>query len=172
MGSARKAEAIVIIFLIVVISTIFIGKSIIKIPKENIKSEDWNVSFKKDTAKVTDGSVKNAFTILDDNNISFETSFSKTYEFYEASVVVENKGNLDAYLKRISLKGLTKEQEKYLTYSFAFGENDIKDISNGFNIKLPSKSEVPFKIKIEYKNPYYGDEVKVSATVTLDFESE
>ncbi len=47
MLGARKAEAIVIIFLILAVIAVFIGKNTIKTSTDNIKSDDWNVSFKK-----------------------------------------------------------------------------------------------------------------------------
>ena len=171
MLNARKAEAIVIIILMIIVISISIGKGALKIPSNKLSSE-WNVSFKTDSLLVTEGSVEKADTKVDSNNFSFTATFSELNDFYEASVKVENKGTIDAYLKNIRLTGLTEEQQKYLSYSITYGEHVFTDIVPGLNIKLPAKSEETLKIRVEYKNPYYGDEEKVEATVTLEFESE
>ena len=171
MFNAKKAEAIVILFLIIVVITISIGKGALKKTNNN-KSNEWNVSFKTDSLKITEGSVENSNTKVDSDKLSFAATFTKVGEFYEASIKVENKGSIDAYLKSISLEGLTSEQQKYLTYSTSFGSNTFNDSVLGLDIKLPSKSEEVFKIRVEYNNPNYSKEEKVSATVTLDFESK
>ncbi len=172
MLNARKAEAIVIIFLIAVVIAISIGKGALKKDNNNSKSNEWNVSFKTDSLKITEGSVENQETKVDSDKLSFVSTFNKVGEFYEASINVENKGSIDAYLKSISLEGLSLEQQKYLTYSTSFGSNTFNDSVLGLDIKLPSKSEEVFKIRVEYKNPNYSNEEKVSATVVLEFVSK
>ena len=172
MLSARKAESIVIIVLMIIVLFISIGKGALKNPSNNTHSSEWNVCFKTDSLSITEGSVEKSDTKIDIDKLSFTTTFSNLNEFFEVSVKVENKGTIDAYLRNISLKGLTEEQQKYLSYSITYGEHVFTDIVPGLNIKLPSKSEETLKIRVEYKNPYYGDEEKVSATVTLEFESE
>ena len=170
MLNARKAEAIVIIVLIAIVISISIGKGALRKPKN--KANEWNVSFKTDSLIVSDGSVENQDTKVDNDKLSFVSTFTKVGEFYEASVKVENKGSIDAYLRSISLEGLTTEQQEYLTYSTSFGSNTFTDSVLGLDIKLPAKSEELFKIRVEYNNPNYSNEEKVSATVVLEFVSK
>ena len=145
----------------------------------NIPSSSWNVRFKANSVNVTSGSVavdttngEQAARIDDDTNLSYKVRLGLPGDFYEFTVIVENKGSIDAMIDSISSKLGDVEitsgtLPSYLTYTVTY--------SDGVAISpkqiLAKDTEETLKVRLEFKKDIEISELPGEArTLNLNFQ--
>ena len=113
----------------------------VSLNKGKIEEERWEIVV--DSYKETEGSVSSNNKILS-NVVINETTLNNPGEFIEYTVMVENKGNMEASLKGINLEGISEEVTTTIKVNA-----EVYDPSKELTLEPGSKNYVT--VRVEYK---------------------
>ena len=135
-----------------------------------INNARWDLHF--ENIEIVNGSV-NAIqepTIIGSSNseIVYSVNLTTPGEFYEFTVDVVNRGNLDAMVNEVNNHKLTAEQEKYLSYKATY----IDGTEVNINDLLKAGSTDKLRIRLEFKKDITADDLpKEDTTIFLSLNA-
>ena len=137
----------------------------IKINKNNKVEENvWNVKIAENSYKEGEGTVASTSHKIISNTVINEVTLTNPGEYIEYTFMIENKGNVDALLKRIQIEGLNSNLQasiKLNTEAF----NSQKENVLGANTQSYITVKVLFKETEEEVEPQV---LKLVTTVDLE----
>lgn len=121
----------------------------------NIGAAAWDIHFKSDTYTTSQGSLTETSKDIGTTTMSYNVTLNKPGDFYEFTIDVENTGDFDANLTKVTLSSLTDAQKKYLEYKVTYGGTEYTQASNdvsGVSLAKDGGTET-VKVRIAYILP-------------------
>ena len=175
----RMIITILVLIAIMGIVYAFLGANLQINGVSEIPASSWIVRFKENSVNVTSGSVsidtsnnEQAATIDDDSNVSYKVRLSLPGDFYEFTVVVENKGSIDAMIDSVSSKLgnieiTTGTLPSYLNYKVTYSDG----VAIAPKHLLAANTEETYKVRIEFKKDVTTAQLPTQAeTLNLNFQ--
>lgn len=161
MKNKSKAELSLIVILILIIGIMTVGfaaySSVLNIGSSNnvtVKPASWNVHFDTESYAEGTNSVEAATHSVTDTAYSFTVTLEKPGDFYEATVVVENEGLLDAKLIALTMSELSTAQQNYLKYTVTYGGTEYTASASNLAIDLAKTTGTAnVKVRLDYIAP-------------------
>lgn len=145
-----------------------------------VTGNKWSVHFDTASFQRAEGSVVESSKTIGDTAITYAATLEKPGDKFAFSINVVNDGTFDATLNKITLSALTSDQQKYLTYSLMYDNDDTQIYTvttDGLNIGLPHNTGSNTKnvtVTVNYVAPESSDDlpetsVDISLTAALDY---
>ena len=136
---------------------------------------EWNIHWKANSLVPQNDSVTLASSSLTNTDVSFSGTLSQPGDKIHFKVTAINEGDLDAYLKKITMTSLTAEQQKYLSLSVKFNNTEYTTTTDNLSTQLLQGTEKDAEITVTYFEPADQNDlpttnVNVSIDVHFDFE--
>ena len=156
-----KKFMIGVIVLIITITTTTVYAYSEGLVKTNNK-EVFNINFQNVNEIYGKGNV-----LLENNtNLTFDCDLDVPGDYYEFTVDMVNNSNKDAKIESTYITELTKEQQRYLTYTVTY--EDGQEIKT--NDILRANDNVTLKVRVEFKFDITEEDLpKEEQNIGLDF---
>ncbi len=112
-----------------------------------------------------------------DTDVTFQTTLNKPGDKFEFTIDVKNDGTFNAKLSSITMTELTAAQQKYLTYTINYDNNNYTaSTSNITGSTLNPSDTKTVKVTVAYIQPENEadlpteDDVTVSLTASLNYD--
>ena len=136
---------------------------------------EWSVRWKPESLTTFNDSVALTSSSLTNTDVSFAATLSQPGDKIHFKVTAINDGDLDAYLKKITMTPLTAAQAKYLTFTVKYGNNTYSTTTDNLSFNLLVDDEEDAEITITYINPENASDLPtqdVTVDVDIHFDYE
>ncbi|NMA50379.1 MAG: hypothetical protein GX951_00815 [Mollicutes bacterium] len=145
-----------------------------------VKKASYNVHFDTNTYALGTGSqtMSKSPTILG-TSVNYDVTLNEPGEFVEFSINVVNEGTIDAYLKSITMTGVSAAQDEYIDYTVTYAGTEYTSTNTSLNTKLAGETGVAaVKVRVEYVLPANAsalptsDDVELNLTCVLNYSTD
>lgn len=161
---AKKKRVIVIVSLCVLLLIMSAGyaafSSVLNIKGTSSITSNWDIKITNVKIKNTNGSAENTKDPIWDNlTATVEADLYDPGDYVEYEITIENKGNLNAKLSKISMSDVNDSPIKFTTSGVTEGDN------------LNTNSSATLTVKIEYDSSAgkVSEDVSSELTITLEY---
>lgn len=185
MKNKSKAELSLIVLLILIIGIMTVGFAAYSAKLNfggtnnvTVKPAAWDVHFNTTNYTESTNSVAATAHNITATDYTFTATLEKPGDFYEATVTVENKGTIDAQLKKLTMSTLTAEQANYLTYKVTYAGTEYTATTDNLAIDLANTTgTATLKVRVDYVTPSDASllpqtEQTVTISGSLDYVSK
>ena len=138
---------------------------------------EWNIHWKTDSLSVQNDSVSLNSSSLTNTDVSFSGTLTHPGDKIHFKVTAYNEGDLDAYLKKITMTSLSDEQKKYLSLSVKFDNVEYLVTTDNLTTTLLQNAEKDAEVTVTYfepanQNDLPTENVQVNIDIHFDFEQK
>lgn len=113
----------------------------------------WDVHF--DTGSYNETStIKSTNHTVGDNSVSYTVTLPSPGSTYSFEINAKNYGTIGAKLKKITMTGLTEQQQKFITYTVNYAGTDYTTTTDNIGTALPAGTSSTAKITVTVSYVY------------------
>ena len=132
----------------------------------------WDVGFDTTTFNETSTVHADPAPTVSKTAISYTVTLPKPGSTYSFTVNAKNFGTIDAKLVKITMTGLTADQQKYITHTVNYAGTNYTTTTDGLNVSLPagSSNTAAVTVTVNYVWPENQSDlslISTDQTVTL-----
>jgi len=136
----------------------------------------WDVRFDEDSFEETSTITADTTPTVSDNSVSFAVTLPQPGDTYTFKINAKNFGTIDANMKKITMSGVTAENEKFVSYTVNYNGTDYTSTTDGLNVALAAEATHTITVTVKYlvpENPAdlpSQQDVTVNLTAAFDYE--
>ena len=169
MEKERRTKALVIVVMLIVVAGLTVAfaslSSVLNINgTAYLDAAKWGIKFQNLSEPSIVGEASDAKTAKIEKDVSIndiKVTLSKPGDSVTYTVDLVNDGDINAKIENIEKTNLTEEQQKYITFTVKYKEDDA-ELKIG---DILSKGQVkPLVIKIEYRKDLESSDLPIKST--------
>ncbi len=123
----------------------------------------WDVHFVPESLTET-STIKASSKSLTNTTATYTVTLGAPGDTYSFEVNVKNFGTLPAYLKKITMTGLTSAQQEYITYTINYNGTSYNATTDNLNILLPADGTTTATVTVTVNYVYPADATNLPST--------